>query len=294
LVDWIDGADHNPLVVLFHGLEGSSKSHYAIMLAHQLKRLNWRGAIVHFRSCGGVDNLLPRAYHAGDSREIEWILQHFQSYQKLGPLFACGVSLGGNVLLKWLGEKGKEAKDMIQAAASVCAPIDLVAAGLSFDRLPQRLLYTEHFLKLLRKKMIQKIYTHRLALDVEVLKKIRTLKAFDDMVTAPLHGFINALDYWHQASSKPYLSAIGIPTLILHAKNDPFIPAHTLPQAHDVSEYVTLLQTNEGGHVGFVNGKWPGQLGWLPNTLITYFKHCLSPQNTQQIEEVEQRESLLI
>lgn len=276
VIDWIDGEETQPLVVLFHGLEGSSSSHYARVLAYQLKQLGWRGAVVHFRTCGGLDNLLPRSYHAGDSAEIDWILRYFREhYQKSAPLFACGVSLGGNALLKWLGEREGEARNLITAAAAICAPVDLVAAGLCLDRIPQRWLYTRYFLKLLRKKIAQKVEAHELVFDLQSLAEVKTLKAFDDMVTAPMHGFANALDYWHKASSKPLLPAIGTPTLIVHARNDPFIPTHTIPHKHEVSKLVTLCQTKQGGHVGFVDGKWPGQLQWLPTTLIHYFKHCL-------------------
>lgn len=276
VVDWVDGDFNKPLVVLFHGLEGSSESHYALMLSHQIKRLGWRGAVVHFRTCGGVDNLLPRSYHAGDSSEIDWILRHFhQRYRQKTPFFVCGVSLGGNALLKWLGEREADARNIVDAAISVCAPVDLVAAGLSLDRIPQRWLYTRYFLKSMYKKMVQKVYNHQLAFDLESLEAIRTLKAFDDMVTAPMHGFRNALDYWHKSSSKPLLPAIKVPTLIIHAQNDPFIPVHTLPTQSEVSNSVSLLQTRQGGHVGFVHGKWPGHIDWLPNTLIRYFEHCL-------------------
>jgi predicted alpha/beta-fold hydrolase len=126
--------------------------------------------------------------------------------------------------------------------------------------------------------MSRKIQQHELNLDLKILKKIKTLREFDNTITAPMHGFVNAMDYWQRASAKPVLHQITTPTIIINAENDPFIPKYSLPQDHEVSKEVTLLRTKQGGHVGFVSGHWPGQLKWLPETLVQYFQHCLISQ----------------
>ncbi|WP_293932572.1 YheT family hydrolase [Iodobacter sp.] len=273
VVDWVDGRAGTPLVVLFHGLEGSSRSHYATSLFDYLYPLGWRGVVPHFRSCGNVLNRLPRAYHAGDSAEIDWVLCRIRAQNPDVPIFAVGVSLGGNALLKWLGEQGDAAAAVIDAAAAVCAPMDLAATGEALDQGFNRRVYTREFLRSLRKKTFAKLkLVDNPFLDKEGLRRVNTLREFDDLLTAPIHGFKSVEHYWQEASSKPYLPLIRLPSLIINAKNDPFVPFESLPLPAEVSNSVTLLQTLEGGHVGFVSGAIPGQLQWLPETLHRFFQ----------------------
>ncbi len=257
------------LVVLFHGLEGSSRGHYALALMAELRARGLRGVVAHFRGCSGEPNRLPRAYHSGDAREIDWILRRLRA-QNAGPLFAAGISLGGNALLKWLGESGAAAAAVVERAAAVSAPLDLMAAGDALGR-GFNLLYARHFLVTLKAKSVAKLARHPGLYDAARVRAARTLREFDDLVTAPLHGFRDTDDYWTRASSKPGLKSIRVPTLVINARNDPFLPAPALPAPADASDAVTLEQPGEGGHVGFVSGPFPGRLDWLPRRILGFF-----------------------
>ena len=271
-VDWVDdrGAPSTrPTIVLFHGLEGCSTSHYAHALMHAVAERGWRGAVIHFRGCGGNANVKPRAYHSGDSDELDWMLRRL-AREHAGPLHAAGVSLGGNVLLKWLGERAAAAREIVSSAAAISAPIDLTAAGNALDR-GFNLVYTQAFLRTLKAKSLAKLERHPQIYDAARVRAASTLRAFDNVVTAPLHGFRDTDDYWLRASSKPWLSRIEVPTLVLNARNDPFLPPHALPAAADVAPAVTLEFPEGGGHVGFVTGPFPGNLSWLPRRVLTFF-----------------------
>jgi predicted alpha/beta-fold hydrolase len=269
-LDWVDGPAGSPLVVLFHGLEGSSRSHYAIALMHAVKARGWTGVVVHFRGCSGEPNLLPRAYHSGDSAEADWILRRLRSSHPQRHLHAAGVSLGGNVLLKWLGEQGSAASSVIDTAASVCAPLDLTASGHHLGKGFNRL-YSYRFIRTLRRNAEYKLQMFPGCIDAAKLRAARSLYEFDNAVTAPLHGFRDTDDYWLRASSKPLLRGIAVPTLVINAHNDPFMPPSVLPQVQEVSRAVTLEQPAQGGHVGFVAGHLPGRLEWLPQRLLRHF-----------------------
>lgn len=275
-VDWLEGPLDKPLVVMFHGLEGSSRSHYALSIMNQLREQNWRGAVIHFRGCSGQPNRLPRAYHAGDSMEIDWMLHrvaHQYELQKSGiPLYVIGISLGGNALLKWLGEQSEQASKLITAAAAVSAPLDLAAAGKALDSLGFNQFYTRHFLNSLKRKALEKHKRFPGLLNVQAVAASVTLYEFDNHVTAPLHGFRNTDEYWSKCSSKPWLQHIQTPTLVINARNDPFMPAHVLPVREKVSSMVRLEFPEQGGHVGFMQGTFPGQLSWLPQRIFSFFK----------------------
>jgi predicted alpha/beta-fold hydrolase len=269
-LDWVDGPVEAPLVVLFHGLEGSSRSAYALQLMAAVKQRGWRGVVPHFRGCSGELNRLPRAYHSGDTEEIERILLHLRQGNGVATLHAAGVSLGGNALLKWLGERGGKAGELVRSAAAVSAPLDLPAAGAALDRGFSRV-YTARFLKTLKAKALAKLDRFPGLYDRRAVAASDTIKAFDSLVTAPLHGYRDADDYWARAASKPGLKAIGVPTLIINARNDPFMPGEVLPGADEVSALVTLDFPETGGHAGFVTGPFPGAAGWLPGRLLDFF-----------------------
>jgi uncharacterized protein len=271
-LDWLapPAAPGAPLTVLFHGLEGSSRSHYALALMHALHGCGWHGAVVHFRGCSGEPNRLPRAYHSGDSTEIDWILRRLKSAHGAAPLYAAGVSLGGNALLRWLGEQRAGAAEVVRAAAVVSAPLDLMAAGDALGR-GFNLLYSRHFLATMKRKSLAKLARHPGLFDRARVAGARTLREFDDLVTAPLHGYRDTDDYWTRASSKPLLAQIAVPTLLINARNDPFLPQQALPQPHEVSAALTLEFPHQGGHVGFVSGPFPGHLGWLPRRMLEFF-----------------------
>jgi predicted alpha/beta-fold hydrolase len=257
-----------PWLVLFHGLEGSSHSHYARTLMQMANRLGWNGAVPHFRGCSGEPNRLPRAYHSGDTPEIDWILRRFAA-RAAGPLYAAGVSLGGNVLMKWAAEQGTEAARVIDAAISVCAPVDLSAAGSALESGFARL-YALSFLQTLRRKAAAKLVRFPGLFDAQRLQRVRTMRAFDDVFTAPVHGYRDVHDYWTRASCKPGLAAIAVPSLMINALDDPFLPQAALPQPHEVSPRITLHYTATGGHVGFVDGPPPGQTRWLARRVAAF------------------------
>jgi predicted alpha/beta-fold hydrolase len=260
-----DGA--RPLLVLFHGLEGSSNSHYARALMHTATQRGWRGVVVHFRGCSGELNRLPRAYHSGDSAEIDWILRRLRTQYAGGPLLAAGVSLGGNALLKWLGEQREAARAIVHRAAAISAPVDLHAAGRALEQ-GFNMLYTNNFLATMKRKSLAKLRAHPGLFDEAQLLTSRTLREFDDLVTARLHGFAGVDDYYTRASSKPHLAHITVPTLLLNARNDPFLPATALPDARILSAAVTAVFPDEGGHAGFPDGR--GALAWLPQAVLEF------------------------
>lgn len=273
LFDWLDAPAKAgaPLAVLFHGLEGSSSSPYARALMSAVARRGWRGVVPHFRGCGGEPNLTPRGYHSGDFEDVAAMLAAVRDRAGAGTrLHAAGVSLGGSALLNWLGRSGPAAAGVVERAAAVSAPLDLMAAGRSIDRGANRI-YAYTFLRTLNPKARAIAARFPGRLDVARLSRLRTMWAFDDAVTAPLHGFGGTADYWTRASSKPWLARIGVPTLVLNARNDPFIPAASLPTPSEVSAHVVLEQPDQGGHAGFVTGRFPGSIDWMPNRLLRWF-----------------------
>lgn len=270
-VDFVDGKPGAPFVVLFHGLEGSSDSHYARALMALLHAKGWSGAVPHFRGCSGELNQAPRFYHSGDAQEVGWITEKLQKTYRTnnpdGKFFACGVSLGGNALLRWLGEAQQQAH-IVDAACAISAPLDLAAGGAALSR-GVNMIYTRNFLQTLKPKCLEKLKQFPGLFNREALLQTKNLYEFDNIVTAPLHGYRNTEDYWHRASAKHILPDISVTTLVLNAQNDPFLPARYLPQK--ASSHVTLEYPQQGGHVGFATGALPGSLEWLPRKIVHFF-----------------------
>lgn len=284
-LDWTTHptAPDAPLVVMFHGLEGDSRSHYAQTLMAALRDRGWQGVIPHFRGCSGELNQAPRFYHSGDSAEIRWVLQRLRDQEPsppARPMLAVGISLGGNALLRFLGEDGRDA-GFLRAAAAISAPLDLAAGGAALSS-GFNMIYTRMFLQTLKRKSLAKLEQFPGLFDRDDMLRSRDLYAFDNVVTAPLHGFRDTDDYWARAASKPILGEIRIPTLVLNARNDPFLPARHLPAQADVSADVLLEQPAYGGHVGFMTpragllGQLPllpvaGHIEWLPARILDFF-----------------------
>lgn len=271
-VDFVDGQPHQPVVVLFHGLEGSSDSHYARTLMYAVKQRGWTGIVPHFRSCSGEMNLAPRFYFSGDSTEISWILQKIQQHQariQASHLFATGVSLGGNTLLKWLGEHPESS--IVDAACAISAPIDMAASGYALGKSGNRI-YAKVFLKTMQKKAIEKWRQFPDLFDLDTVLNAKDIYTFDNLVTAPLHGFTNVEDYWYHSSSKHVLMNIAVPTWILNAQNDPFMSKQSLPR--QASPAVTLSYPKQGGHVGFPTGPFPGKINWLAEQMLTFLEQA--------------------
>jgi len=258
-----------PLLAMFHGLEGDSRSHYARALMRHFADRGWRAVVVHFRGCSGEPNRLARAYHSGDADEADWVLRRLHARWPAARLHAAGISLGGNLLAKWLGERAEDAS-FVQAAASVGAPLDLAAGGAALSRGFNRV-YTKLFLATLKPKALAKAQRFPGVADVDRLAASRNLYEFDNEYTAPVHGFRDTDDYWARASAKPWLAAVRVPHLVINALNDPFVPAASLPRPHQVSRDVVLEQPPAGGHIGFASGAWPGRIDWMPRRLEAFF-----------------------
>ena len=273
-VDLLPGSPGQPMLVLFHGLEGSSASHYALGFADEARARGWAYAVPHFRGCSGELNRGPRAYHSGDFEEIGWILQRL-ALRHGAPVLAVGVSLGGNALLRWAEEAGDSASATVRAVATVSAPLDLAAAGRAIEQGFNRVSYSRMFLRSMKPKALAKWAQHPGLFDRQKVVDARTLYEFDDVFTAPLHGFAGTDDYWARASAKPHLQRIRVPALVLNARNDPFVPAASLPGAQEAGSHVTLWQPEHGGHVGFPGGRFPGHVQTLPQRVATWLAQGL-------------------
>ncbi|MHB8247381.1 MAG: YheT family hydrolase [Acidithiobacillus sp.] len=274
-VDCLDAPPGAPVVILFHGLESSSSGHYAAPLAALLRERGWRGYLINFRGCGGMDNLLPRAYHAGDSAEIAWILARIATAYPTVPRLAVGISLGGNALLKYLGEAGGDAQAILQGAAAVCAPANLVATAAALEH-GLGILYSRYFLMQLKRSARRYQRLHPGMADWKKVRAAADLHSFDEWFTAPVHGFSGADLYWQQASAAPWLQDILVPTLLLNSEDDPIVPISAI-RASSLSPAITPCFLAHGGHVGFVDGPFPGRLQWLPHALLAYFESIIQP-----------------
>lgn len=272
--DWLVGSQATPdapLLVLFHGLEGSSRSHYAEAFADWARTHGWHCVVPHFRGCSGELNQAPRAYHSGDHAEIGWMLAQVRQ-RHAGPQVAVGVSLGGNALLRWAEEAGPGAAQQVRAICSVCSPIDLAASGRAIGTGLNRLIYTPMFLRTMKPKALAKLAQHPGLFDAHRLRAARTLYEFDNVFTAPLHGFKDTDDYWARASALPRLGEIRVPALVLNPRNDPFVPAACLPAPGRHTAWVTLWQPAHGGHVGFPAGRFPGHVLSLPQAVMGWLR----------------------
>jgi predicted alpha/beta-fold hydrolase len=256
-LDWTPRAE-GPVVLVLHGLEGSSDSPYARGMLSTLHAHGWRGVIMHFRGCSGEPNRLPRSYHSGDTGDLSTVVAHLRARRDVSALAAVGYSMGGNVLLKWLGERGAGAT--LDAAVAVSVPFTL---SLAADRLARGLsrIYQRRLIDDLRAKLQRKFFRVECPIDLERANSSRSFWEFDDRVTAPLHGFADVHDYYAQSSSRQYLGGIGIPTLILHSEDDPFMTPEVLPSRDELSPSTRLEVSTRGGHVGFVQGSLP----WRPH-----------------------------
>lgn len=242
-----------PIVLVLHGLEGSTRRRYMLVTYRELLARGLRPIGLNFRSCGGEPNRLPRFYHSGDTDDVRHVIGHLTDRFRGVPMGAIGFSLGGNVLLKYLGEEGVGAGERLRAAVAVSVPFDLTAGAATLERGLMGRVYTEYFLRNLRRKVRAKARILDGHVDVHATLRARTLRAFDDAATAPLHGFAGSDDYYRRSSSAPYLERIRIPTLLLQAEDDPFLPADAIPRdAIARNPHLVAGFTERGGHVGFI------------------------------------------
>ena len=278
-LDWLDDgrltADAPRLLVL-HGLEGSSRSHYVAGLLDNGRAAGWHGVAFNFRSCSGELNRLPRFYHSGETGDLAWVVRTLVARQPGVPIGAVGVSLGGNVLLKWLGEVGPAAPAEMRGAVGISVPFDVAASARVLDRGLRRLVYAANFLKTMRSKVIEKERRYPGFVDVEAMRRARTFARYDRVVTAPLNGFRDEVDYWTRASSGPYLARIRRPTLLLASHDDPIVPDATLPEPGTLAPDVRTEFTERGGHAGFLEGRWPWRVtSWAERRAVEFLTSVL-------------------
>jgi predicted alpha/beta-fold hydrolase len=276
-VDWVveaaEPSSSRPLLIILHGLESSAESAYARMIMAAATQREWRCCVLHFRDCGDYRNRLPRRYHAGETNDIRYFLDTLIRNGNEGPILAAGYSLGGNVLLKYLGETGD--KSPVAAAVAVCVPLDLhkcaEALNLGFSRF-----YQWYLLRSMKRSVRRKFNRYTAAFDWERTMNARTFAEFDDAVTAPLHGFRGMADYYDRCSSNRFLQHIAKPTLIVNAVDDPFMTPGVIPHRDRLSDAVTLEVSEKGGHVGFVQGGTPWRPKfYLPPRIVGFLEQHL-------------------
>jgi hypothetical protein len=251
-----------PRVILLHGLEGTIRSHYAQGLLNEAARRGWGADLLIFRSCGSKPNLTRRFYHSGETTDAAFVLDRISREHPTSPLAIAGVSLGGNVLLKLLGERGTDLPPQLKAAAAVSVPFDLSRSSRRIDRGFSRF-YQRFFLSSLRRKAQEKAERFPDLAPADRISQLRTLEDFDNLITGPLHGFLDAQDYYRKSSSLPWLERIRIDTLLLSAVDDPMLPPEVLDEVRDVARRNPKLHlefVEKGGHAGFITGSWP----WRP------------------------------
>lgn len=277
--DWLDvetPADDAPLVIVLHGLEGSSDSSYARGLCGAAADAGWPSVVMHFRDCGDHRNRLSRRYHAGETGDIECFVEHVLSRHAGRRLLMAGYSLGGNALLKYLGENGDTAP--AHAAIAVSVPFELQKAS---DAISQGFskFYRWHLMRNMKRALRRKFPPDTDLFDYEAAMAARDFETFDDLVTAPLHGFRDVHDYYESQSCRQYLSRIAVPTLIIHAIDDPFMSRDMIPEAPELSREVALELPAHGGHVGFVHGPPWALRPWLPGRMIARYRQTLETQD---------------
>ena len=276
-VDWLVEADSlpnsAPLLVILHGLEGSAESSYARMLMEAALNRGWRSCVLYFRDCGNYRNRLPRRYHAGETNDLRHFLSQLQMQRpsgSTGPLLAVGYSLGGNVLLKYLGESQSETP--LAAATAICVPLDLHVCARALNTGLSKI-YQRHLLKHMKKSVTRKFDRHTAVFDWDRAMNAKTFAEFDDFITAPLHGFDGVNDYYERCSATHFLSNIERPTLIINSLDDPFMTPDVLPTADKLSGDVTLEVAKGGGHVGFIDGGTPfSPTFYLPGRIIEFLE----------------------
>lgn len=278
--DWT-GGDSGPIVIVLHGLEGSIDSAYAAGIMAMIERCGWRGALLHFRGCSGEPNRLATGYHSGFTADFDFLAERIRALEPNTPLAAIGFSLGGNVLLKWLGERGGSAP--LTTAIAVSAPFDPAAAADTVERGLSRI-YNWYLLRSMRRSTACKFQRIQAPFRLPKLTRLKTFRQFDDAITAPLHGFRDAADYYHRSGSRRFLRDIEVPTLLLQSRDDPVVGAEAIPAADELSPAVTLELSARGGHVGFVSGRWPWRARyWLEERIRLHLRRYIDEANVTPI-----------
>ncbi|MEA3523447.1 MAG: hydrolase, partial [Campylobacterota bacterium] len=266
---------NTPIVTLFHGLEGSYKSPYIIGMMSALEKAGFSSVVMHFRGCSGKENLLPRSYHSGETGDAKAWIAHLQKCYPHAPLFAIGYSLGGNMLLKLISEWGESSP--LKASVSISAPMQLDICANQMNRGFSKI-YQAHLVKHLNHSLTKKYQKHPmqslLSFKEKDIKTIKTFWEFDNIYTAPIHGFASAKDYYKRSSSKQFLKDIKQKTLIIHALDDPFMTPEVIAKPEEISENIEMELYPHGGHVGFISGSFFNPKYWLEKRIPHYFMQC--------------------
>ena len=281
-LDWVDGqaSPGAPRLLVLHGLEGSSRSHYAVGLMRHAAARGWRALTLNFRSCSGELNRRSQFYHSGHTDDLDHVVGHLLERDADAPIGVVGVSLGGNVLLKWLGERELDTPKQVVAAVAISAPFHLVPCARVLDGGVRKYVYTASFLAYMRDKVRRKAERDAdfaTRVDLELALRARTFGEYDRAVTARLHGFADEHDYWVRASSGPYLSRIHRPTLLISALDDPLVPPDALPNPSTLPPWVRAEFTPRGGHAGFIEGRWPWRVAsWTERRAVEFLGAALA------------------
>ena len=267
---------NGPIVIIVHGLEGDSSSNNVKAMFEVISKIGWNGVLLLNRNCGGISNRHQRTYHAGETGDLDLVVNLVKKRFPDIPSMVYGYSLGGNTLLKWLGEKGESAG--INAAAAVSTPFDLASSTAVMEKGFSRI-YQRHFVNLLRESAKRKFRDLPPLFNTGDLNEIKTLREFDEIVTAPLHGFVNADHYYSESSCRQYLNKICVPTLIMNSLDDPFLDKKTFPSPKEVSVMVELEFLKKGGHAGFIIGNSWKNYGWIETRIPEFFKKQLDNLN---------------
>ena len=275
-VDWLGGPSGSPLLLVLHGLEGTLRSHYIGGLFRLAAARGWRAGVMYFRSCSGELNRLPRFYHSGETGDFDHVLRRVAAREPGVRIGVVGVSIGGNVLVKWLGEQGENAPRALAGAVAISVPFDLAGCARLMDRGLPKVLYTTSFMRSLRQKTLAKSRAFPDFVDIRAALRARTFAAYDRLVTAPLHGFADEEDYWRRSSSGPYVARIRRPTLLISALDDPFIPPASLPDPRLLPPAVRAEFVPRGGHVGFVEGRPWRATSWAERRAVDFLASVLA------------------
>lgn len=276
-LDW-SGYPGGPIVLILHGVAGNIESPYAKGMLLAISKHNWNGVFMHFRGCSGEPNLLPRHYHSGETSDLQTVITELQKRYPNKPIAVVGFSMGGGVLLKWLGETG--GKNPVVGAVAISVPLELEKSAEHINKgIPS--LYQWWLLRDLRRLMLRKFNKVKSeTINLEEISQIRSFWEFDTKITAPLHGFADAHDYYEKASAKQYLKKIHTPTLILHAKDDPFMTPNAIEELHELSPNLTLEVSDFGGHVGFVGGTPWNPTYWLEERIPEFLEEIFNPKTS--------------
>lgn len=264
----------SPIILILNGLTGNIRSTYIRRILKLIDVRGYRGVALQYRGTNGIPNRLMRSYHSGDTGDLQFVIDELKTREPNTPIFVIGYSMGGNILLKWLGEDARNKN--LKAAAAISVPFEIGRCSdqlnLGFSKIYQWSLLRA--LSRAHQQKLRKLPAEQLLSDQNVpLNKIKTIRAFDEFITAPIHNFRNANDYYKQCSSRQFLSRIKVPTLILHAKDDPFTPKPSIPSPAEMSEMISYVLTEQGGHLGFVSGIAPwSPKSWMDEVILHFFE----------------------